>query len=106
MKAKNFEDFKTVKDKVRFLLETNPNLRDNDDLLYNTFRVFEIGIDRIKEMSGYELSVEFTSSKYAKMQSIVRLRQMIQKQSEELRGEHYKKKRKRILHPFKVNMRD
>jgi len=106
MKAKNFEDFKTVKDKVRFLLETNPNLRDNDDLLYNTFRVFEIGIDRIKEMSGYELSVEFTSSKYAKMQSIVRLRQMIQKQSEELRGEQYKKKRKRILHPFKVNMRD
>lgn len=106
MKAKNFEDFKTVKDKVRFLLETNPNLRDNDDLLYNTFRVFEIGIDRIKEMSGYELSVEFTSSKYAKMQSIVRLRQMIQKEKEELRGEQYKKKRKRILHPFKVNMRD
>jgi hypothetical protein len=106
MKAKNFEDFKTVKDKVMFLLETNPNLRDNDDLLYNTFRVLEIGMDRIKEMSGYELSVEFTSAKYAKMQSIVRLRQMIQKEKEELRGVQYKKKRKRILHPFKVNMRD
>ena len=53
MKAKNFEDFITVKDKVMFLLETNPNLRDNDDLLYNTFRVLEIGMDRIKEMSGY-----------------------------------------------------
>ena len=25
-----FKDFKTVKDKVRFLLETNPALRDND----------------------------------------------------------------------------
>lgn len=106
MIAKKFEDFKTLKDKVRFLLETNPDLRDNDDLLYNTFRFFEIGADRIKEMSGYELSVEFISAKYAKMQSIVRLRQMIQKEKEELRGEQYKKKRKRILHPFKVNKRD
>jgi hypothetical protein len=106
MKTNSFENFKTLKDKVNFLLETNPNLRDSDDLLYNTFRVLEIGIDRIKEMSGYELSVEFTSSKYAKMQSIVRLRQMIQKEKEELRGLQYKKKRKRILHPFKVNMRD
>lgn len=106
MKTKKFEDFKTVKDKVKFLLETNPNLRDNDDLLYNTFRVFEIGMERIKEMSGYELSVEFTSAKYAKMQSIVRLRQMIQKQFEELRGENYRKKRKRVIHPFIVNKRD
>jgi hypothetical protein len=105
MKAKKFEDFKTIKEKVRFLLD-NPNLRDNDDLLYNTFRAFEIGIERIKEMSGYELFVEFSSSKYTKMQSVVRLRQMIQKENEELRGNEYKKKRKRVLHPFKVNMRD
>lgn len=106
MKPKQFEDFKTVKEKVRFLLENNPNLRDNDDLLYNTYRVFEIGIEKIKEMTGYELSVEFTSSKYAKMQSIVRLRQMIQKQQEELRGASYGKKRKRVIHPFIVNKRD
>ena len=106
MKAKRFEDFKTVKDKVKFLLEVNPNLRDNDDLLYNTFRIYEIGMDRIKEMSGYELSVEFSSSRLVKMQSIIRLRQMIQKDCEELRGAQYRTKRKVVSHPFKVNMRD
>jgi hypothetical protein len=106
MKPKKFEDFKTIKDKVKFLLEVNPNLRDNDDLLYNTFRIYQIGMDRIKEMSGYELSVEFSSSKLVKMQSLVRLRQMIQKDFEELRGAQYRTKRKIVDHPFKVNMRD
>ena len=42
MKPKQFQDFKTVKDKVKFLLETNPVLRDNDMKLIATYFFHEI----------------------------------------------------------------
>jgi hypothetical protein len=103
---KQFQDFKTVKDKVRFLLQTNPALRDNDMKLIATFYFHEIGKEEIDSMNAYDLLTKISSSKMTNFESIRRLRMKLQQHDEELRGSEYKNRKKRIDPTFRVFLRD
>ena len=89
-KQKEFNDFRSVKDKVRFLLETNELLRDNDNKLIATYHHNELGKERIAEMTATEYLAEFAFGRLTKCETITRLRKEIQSKSIELRGSQYK----------------
>lgn len=103
---KQFNDFKTVKDKVRFLLQTNPALRDNDMKLIATYYFHEIGKEQIDSMNAYDLLTKISSSKMTNFESIRRLRMQLQQNDEELRGSEYKNRKKRVDPTFRVFLRD
>lgn len=103
---KQFQDFKTVKDKVRFLLQTNPALRDNDMKLIATYYFHEIGKEQIDSMNAYDLLTKISSSKMTNFESIRRLRMQLQQNDEELRGSEYKNRKKRVDSTFRVFLRD
>lgn len=106
MKSKQFQDFKTVKDKVKFLLETNPALRDNDMKLIATYYFHEIGKEEIDSLNAYDLLTKISSSKITNFESIRRLRMQIQQHNEDLRGSEYKNRKKRIDPAFRVFLRE
>ena len=89
-KAKEFKDFKTIYDRVRFLLESNELLRDNDNKLIATYHHNELGKDRIAEMTATEYLTEFAFGRLTKSESITRIRKDLQRKSEKLRGSQYK----------------
>lgn len=103
---KQFHNFKTVKDKVRFLLQTNPALRDNDMKLIATYYFHEIGKEQIDSMNAYDLLTKISSSKMTNFESIRRLRMQIQQNDETLRGSEYRKRKKKIDPTFKVFLRE
>ena len=106
MKVNEFKDFKTVKDKVKFLLETNPALRDNDMKLIATYYFHEIGKEEIDSLNAYDLLTKISSSKMTNFESIRRLRMQLQQNDEGLRGSEYKKRKKRIDPAFRVFLRE
>lgn len=103
---KQFHDFKTVKDKVRFLLQTNPALRDNDMKLIATYYFHEIGKEEIESLNAYELLTKISSSKITNFETIRRLRMNLQQNDESLRGSEYKNRKKRTDPAFRVFLRD
>ena len=106
MKPKQFQDFKTVKDKVKFLLQTNPALRDNDMKLIATYYFHEIGKEEIDSLNAYDLLTKISSSKMTNFETIRRLRMQLQQHDEELRGSEYKNRKKRLDPAFRVFLRD
>ncbi|MEI7510278.1 MAG: hypothetical protein WCJ62_12550, partial [Flavobacterium sp.] len=90
MKEKEFKDYKSIKDKVRFLLRTNELLRDNDNKLIATYHHNELGKDRIAEMTATEYLTEFAFGRLTKCETITRERKKIQAMFESLRGSQYK----------------
>lgn len=106
MEAKKFKDFKKIKDKVRWLLETHPELRDSDDRLISTYYLNEIGVDESKQMSGYNVLNKIYYSQLTNFESIRRIRMAIQAEREDLRNENYKTRNKRKLPNFIVRNRD
>jgi hypothetical protein len=103
---KQFHDFKTVKDKVKFLLQNNSALRDNDMKLIATYYFHEIGKEEIDKLNAYDLLTKISSSKITNFESIRRLRMQLQQNDEELRGSEYKNRKKRIDPTFRVFLRD
>lgn len=106
MKPKQFHDFKTVKDKVKFLLQTNPVLRDNDMKLIATYYFHEIGKEEIDSLNAYDLLTKISSSKMTNFETIRRLRMQLQQHDESLRGSEYKNRKKRVDPTFKVFLRE
>ena len=106
MKPKQFHDFKTVKDKVKHLLLTNPALRDNDMKLIATYYFHEIGKEEIDSLNAYELLTKISSSKMTNFETIRRLRMQLQQHDESLRGSEYKNRKKRVDPNFKVFLRE
>ena len=106
MKPKQFQDFKTVKDKVKYLLQTNPALRDNDMKLIATYYFHEIGKEEIDSLNAYDLLTKISSSKKTNFETIRRLRMQIQQHDETLRGSEYKTRKKRIDPAFRVFLRE
>jgi hypothetical protein len=103
---KEFNDFKSVKDKVRFLLQTNPTLRNSDMKLIATFYFHEIGKEQIDSMNAYDLLTKMSSSKVTNFETIRSLRTQLQRDDENLRGSEYKNRKKRIDPAFRVFLRD
>jgi hypothetical protein len=106
MKPNQFKEFKTVKDKVKFLLQTNPALRDNDMKLIATYYFHEIGKEEIDSLNAYELLTKISSSKLTNFETIRRLRMHLQQNYEELRGSEYKNRKKKIDPTFRVFLRE
>lgn len=106
MKSIEFKDFKTVKDKVKFLLTTNPALRGNDMKLIATYYFHEIGKEEIDTLNAYDLLTKLSSSKVTNFETIRRERMKLQEHDESLRGSEYKNRKKRIDPAFKVFLRD
>ena len=106
MITNQFNDFKTVKDKVRFLLETNSALRDNDMKLIATYYFHEIGKDEIDNLNAYDLLTKISSSKITNFETIRRLRMQIQQHNENLRGSEYKHRKKKFDPTFRVFLRE
>jgi hypothetical protein len=103
---KQFNDFKSVKDKVRFLLQTNPVLRDSDMKLIATYYFHEIGKEQIDSMNAYDLLTKISSSKMTNFETIRSLRTQLQRGDESLRGSEYKNRKKRIDPAFRVFLRE
>ena len=80
---------KTIKDKVRALLERFPEVRDSDSHLVATFYYYEIGETAIKVMTGYDVLKELASGNLTNAESIRRVRQKLQEKHPELRGKSY-----------------
>jgi hypothetical protein len=106
MKPKQFHDFKTVKDKVKYLLQTNPSLRDSDMKLIATYYFHEIGKDVMETLNAYDLLTKISSSKMTNFETIRRWRTKLQYYDEDLRGSEYKNKRKKSTLSFQVFKRD
>jgi hypothetical protein len=105
MNQKQFHDFTTVKDRVRFLLQTNPSLRDNDMKLIANYYFHEIGKDDIHNLNAYELLAKISNAKTTNFETIRRWRTKLQYYDESLRGSAYKKKREKNNPAFKVFLR-
>lgn len=106
MKTEKFQDFKTVKDKVNYLLRTNPALRDNDMKLIATYYFHEIGKEEIDTLTAYDLLNKISSSKMTNFETIRRLRMQIQQNDESLRGSEYKNRKKKVDPFFRVFLRE
>ena len=106
MIPKQFKDYKTVKDKVRFLLQTNPALRDNDMKLIATYYFHFIGKEEIDSLTAYDLLNKISSSKMTNFETIRRLRMQLQQHDESLRGSEYKNRKKRVDPAFRVFLRE
>tara|TARA_Y100000592_G_C5471315_1_gene319685 strand:+ start:860 stop:1168 length:309 start_codon:yes stop_codon:yes gene_type:complete len=84
-----FEEMKTIKDKVTYLLETFPELRDNDYRLISNFIAYSVGKEKLITMSASDLLQLFSDGKLPHTESIRRVRAKIQEQDPTLRGLSY-----------------
>ena len=90
-----FEQMKKIKDRVRFLLEKYPALRDCDTRLYATYISFELGgKEELMKMSGYALLTEIAKGDITHFESIRRCRTKLQEQDPTLRGEKYDQRKR------------
>jgi hypothetical protein len=80
---------KNLKPKVEEILRKNMRCRDSDSILYSTLLYFEIGAERLKSMSGYELLGVIAEDRYPSYDTIARVRRKLQNEDETLRGKSY-----------------
>lgn len=106
MKPKKFTDFKTVEQRVKFLLENYPHLRDNDEALVLMYHYLELGAETASSMSFNDYGAKITNRKLTKFYTIMRKRQLLMQHNEDLRGDNYKLKKAKSVPNFKVNKRD
>ena len=90
-----FEQMKTVKERVDLLLRKYSHLRDDDFRLVSTYHYNEIGAERVKKMGAMEFLQLYADAKLTHSASIIRMRAIIQKENELLRGEKFSE---RITH--------
>jgi hypothetical protein len=106
MRNPQFSELKTVRERVHLLLKEIPKLRECDDDLIATYIFKEVGED-IKEMTALDLLAKMSNSKLTPFATIIRARQEIQKEFDELKGAEFGKRKKATEIPlFKVNIRE
>jgi hypothetical protein len=101
---KEFKELPTVMEKVKFLLETNPLLRDNDQKLVMTYYFNEIGHDDMITLTAMEFFRKV--SNMTRLSTIERMRRVLQNKHPELRGEQYKLKTKKKSNWFVVGKKE
>jgi len=82
-----------IKDKVKFLLEKYPDLRDNDYRLIAFMHLKEIGEEECHKMTGMDFLKKMANQELINTESIRRVRQKIQEKFIELRGDSYKNRK-------------
>ena len=83
------EKIKSVKARVKRLLENKPHLRDDDDKLIPNVWHAQIGAAKIKNMSAFDLLTLLSEGQLINPESIRRVRAKLQEDNEYLRGENY-----------------
>lgn len=84
-------ELKTIKDRVTYLLETKPHLRDDDGKLIASMWWQDLrkrGINA-HDISAFHLMEMFIANQITHPESIRRERANLQKNNAELRGENY-----------------
>lgn len=95
-----FKKLENTYQKVKYLLEEKPELSTDNDRLIFTFYFYELGKDKINEMSGYDVFTYFNSKfteKTAKIETISRTKRLVLQRNPEL-----KKDKAEIKTLFKV----
>jgi hypothetical protein len=85
----SFNEMKKIKDKVKYILENRPNLRDDDNRLIASFYVLEIGKETVEEMTAMDILTKLAYGNLTSPESIRRVRQKLQEENKELRGAKY-----------------
>ena len=92
-----FLDFKTMKDKIKWLLEVKPETRDDDKVLYGIFVKLsaggggvEMGVNYLKSITALSFLRDVSKHNYVDLISLIRVRGKLQEQFVELRGKSYK----------------
>ncbi len=88
-----FNNLKTVKRKVEFLLRKSPHLRDDDFKLVSTYQYWEIGAEKVEKITAMEFLRRYADGKLTSAASICRVRASLQEQKPELRGGKYNKRK-------------
>lgn len=85
MKPKvEFKDLKTTFAKVKFLLETNPSLRNNNMRLVSSFFFHEVGKEAVENMDALDLLALIQNNKVTSFHTIERTRRKVQIKHPEL----------------------
>lgn len=88
-----WELMKTIKDKVEAILESRPETRESDSRLVSTFLYYEIGNDKLTNMSGLDFLRMISNNEIPTADAITRVARKIKEEREELRGENYKERK-------------
>ena len=86
---RTYNQMKSVKDKVKYLLTNIPHLRDNDNKLIATIYYNEIGKPKLELMTGMDFLKYFSEGRLPSAESIRRVRCILQASHPELRGITY-----------------
>lgn len=87
-----FNQMKTAKKRVEYLLNKTPHLRDDDNKLIATYHYFEIGAEKVQNMSAMDFLTLYSEAKLTSSESIRRVRAKLQETKPELRGEKYNRR--------------
>lgn len=100
MDHKKFNDFKTIENKVLWLLESHFHLRDSDDRLYNRYIAYQLGngdfiegVSALEKMTAKELLNKIVSSEIVNYDTLTRARRKLQEKYPHLRGLSYVKRK-------------
>lgn len=104
-KTKEFGDYKTIKEKITFLLETDPSLRDNDLKLISTFHFNQIGKEEVIKMSAFDFLNRISNGEIISSDSVSRIKRMVQEENENLRGKFYKHKKPKLKFQYIVRQK-
>lgn len=89
MQTRTFYQMTKAKDKVQWLLQQYPHLRDSDERLIANYWYYQIGGDRFNLMTAQDLLDMFCMGKLTNAETIRRCRAKLQEQHPELRGLTY-----------------
>lgn len=96
MDHKKFNDFKTIENKVLWLLESYSHLRDSDDRLYNRYIAYQVGngdfnegVSVLEKMTAKQLLNKIVSSEIVNYDTLTRARRKLQEKYPHLRGQSY-----------------
>ena len=87
-----FNEMKTAKNRVEYLLQRTPRLRDDDNKLIANYHFNEIGAENVAKLNAMEFLKLYASGKLTSSESIRRVRAKLQEQKPELRGEKYNRR--------------
>lgn len=105
MDHKKFNDFKTIENKILWLLESYSHLRDSDDRLYNRYIAYQLGngdfdegVSALEKMTAKQLLNKIVNSEIVNYDTLTRARRKLQEKYPHLRGESYVKRKSESEH--------
>ena len=89
------KDIKLIKDKVEYMLETYPHLRDSDARLMSS--IWNSECKNSEKITAHDFLKMYASGKLTCAEGIRRSRQLIQQKNPSLRGKSYRGRHKEEL---------